>query len=94
MLQPIWVWTTPIALGIYKDYNRNMFTLPNWLEGFLRGVGLVLLVALLGYLGDRNHLSFIGNPVIVTLIVGLAASWEASIKASSGSGLFGATKTR
>lgn len=66
---------------------------PNWLEGFLRGVGAVLLVAFLGYISNATNISFIGNPFVITAITGLAAAWEQSIKSKSGAGLFGATRT-
>lgn len=64
------------------------------LEGFLRGVGLVVLTAIVSYLTDASHLAFINNPLVVTLIIGLAASFENHLKDNGAGALFGAVRPR
>lgn len=55
----------------------------------MRGIGLVVLTAAVGFLADASHLAFIGNPMVVTVIVALAASWENSLKEKGQGALFG-----
>lgn len=64
------------------------------LLGALRGLGLVVLVAVLTYVGDASHLTFISNPWIEALIASAALALEHQIEDKTGKALFGAAKTK
>ncbi len=61
--------------------------------GFIRAIGVVVLTAILAYLGDASHLTGVFTPYIAAIISGLALALENSIEAKSGNALFGAVKS-
>ena len=64
-----------------------MITLPNWLIGFLRGLGVVLLTALLSYIGNADNIAFL-SPTIATLIAAIALAIEHGLS-TQGTAIFG-----
>lgn len=60
-----------------------MITISPAVAGFIKGLGIVLLVSFLSYLGDATHLSGIMNPVVATMIAALASSFESHLKSES-----------
>lgn len=62
------------------------------LLGFLRGLGLIIITAVLSYLGAAENLAFL-NPITASLIATIALSIEHSIEAKSGRALFGAVRS-
>jgi hypothetical protein len=64
---------------------------PGWL-GFIRGIGVVALTAVLAYVGDATHLGFLNSP-IAALISAAALALEQSIEGRTGSALFGAVRS-
>ena len=62
------------------------------LLGAIRGLGFVLLVAVLGWLGDATNLQGIFSPAVDSLIAIIALAIEHSIEAKTGSAMFGAIK--
>lgn len=63
------------------------------LLGFLRGLGVFVLMAVLSYVGAVEHLAFL-NPATAALISTIALSIEHMIEGSTGKALFGAARTR
>lgn len=63
------------------------------LLGFLRSIGVVIVIAVLSYIGDASHISFLGNPYFETLIASIALAIEHKIEEKSGRALFGVVKT-
>lgn len=59
--------------------------------GFIRAIGVVVITAVLSYIGVADNLSFL-NPATATLIAGLALAIEHIIEARTGSALFGVAK--
>lgn len=59
--------------------------------GFLRTIGILLLVTFLSYIGVADNLTFL-NPVSASLVAGLAMALEHLIESSTGRALFGAVK--
>lgn len=66
-------------------------TITPGLSGFLKGLLLVVILAVTSYLSDAANLTGIA-PVIATLVVAVASAIESSIKANSGKALFGAVR--
>ncbi len=64
------------------------------LLGFIRGLGTIILMAVLTYLGDASHLNGIVSALGATLISGIALSIEHSIEGVTGNALFGAVRSR
>lgn len=62
--------------------------------GFIRAIGVVVLVSVLTYLGDASHLSGIASEGLATLIAALALAVEHAIENSSGNALFGAVRSK
>lgn len=64
--------------------------------GFIKGLVMAVIVAVLAFLSDATNLSFISNPAIVALIVAVASSIESSMKAKSDGtkGIFGAVSIK
>lgn len=60
------------------------------LVGFLRGLGVVVLLAVLSYVGNATNISFIENHFVQGLIVAIVAAVEHSIEENKGKALFGA----
>jgi hypothetical protein len=60
--------------------------------GFLKGVFIVAVLAVVSYLSDATHLTGIVTPAIATIAAGLFSSLESYLKAQSGNttALFGA----
>lgn len=71
-----------------------MITLTPFWNGLVKGLILSVLGFLVLYLGDPSHLqglpswAITGAPILVMLI----SAWESKIKASTGDGLFGASR--
>lgn len=61
---------------------------PAWI-GFLRGLGMVALTAVLSFVGDQANLAFL-DPKIALLLSGIALTIEGVIEKSTGKQLFGA----
>ena len=70
-----------------------MPTISPLLLGFLRGLGFVVLTAVLGYVGNAANLSFL-NPTVAGLIAAVVLAAEHAYAAKTGSGLFGAVNVR
>ena len=66
---------------------------PAW-EGALRGLGAVVLVAVLSWLSNAANLNGLVGPGLVTIITMIAAAIESSMKASGSGALFGMIKPR
>lgn len=64
------------------------------LLGALRGLGMVVVIAILSYVGDATNIAFIDNPVVESIIVTVALAIEHAIEAKKGKALFGAVKTK
>jgi hypothetical protein len=63
--------------------------------GALKGLLFVVVMAVLGWLGDVSHLQGLFNPVVDSLISMVALAIENSLAAKSGStAMFGAIKTQ
>lgn len=62
------------------------------LLGFLRGVGVVAVVAILSYASNTSHIAFLGNPWLETIIASIALATEHKISEKTGSALFGAVR--
>ncbi len=60
--------------------------------GFVRGLGLVAIIAILSYAGDITNLGFLANPWLETLVASIAMSIEQSIEAKTGRVLLGTVK--
>ncbi len=64
---------------------------PAWL-GFLRAVGVTVLVAILSYLGDAAHLNGLVSDSLATIIAAVALGIEHNIESKGGGSLFGCVK--
>ncbi len=64
-------------------------TISPLLLGSLRGLGVVLLAALLTYMGNTANLPFL-SPEVAGIVAALALGIENHITAKTGSALFGA----
>ncbi len=62
--------------------------------GFVRGIGTVVLVAILAYLGDAVHLSVFMSDSLATVIAAAALAAEHGIEAKGGGALFGTVRVR
>lgn len=64
--------------------------------GFIKGIGIAVILAVVTYLGDSSHLGTVVSPSIAVLVAAVASAIESSLKASSGgtSALFGAVKLK
>lgn len=62
------------------------------LLGALRALGLVILAAILHFLGDATNLGFISSPGVVTIVSMIALAIEHGMEAKSGNALFGVVK--
>lgn len=62
--------------------------------GFVRALGVALVLFLLSYLGDAAHLNGILSASGATIVAGLAMSLEQYIESNTGKGLFGSTSIR
>lgn len=73
-----------------------MFKVSPAVAGFLKGIMLAVVVAVVGFLSDATNLALISNPTIVVLIVAVSSSIESSLKAKSGGtkGVFGAVSIK
>jgi hypothetical protein len=59
-----------------------------WL-GVIRGLGMVIALPLLTYLGDAAHLSSVASPIVASVIAIIALSLEHTIESETGKALFG-----
>ena len=62
--------------------------------GALRGLGAVILIVILQYLGEATNLTFLNNPTIEGIIVVIAGYFEHAFEAKKGTALFGAVKKK
>lgn len=62
------------------------------LIGFGRGLGVVVLAAILAYVGDANNLSFL-SPVTASLIASVALALENAMESKNGKAFFGAVRS-
>lgn len=64
--------------------------------GFIKAIGVVVIMGVLSYVGDAAHLNGLVSPIIASLIAALAASLESHLKDESGNtkALFGAVKVK
>lgn len=58
-------------------------------KGFIHGIAIALLSAVLIYLGDASHLTMWVSVPTATLIAALAMAIEENIQSSTGKALFG-----
>ena len=66
--------------------------IPPSVEGFLRGIGTVILFAVLSYLANSANLTGIVNVSVAGIISGIALAIEGSMKSQGSGGLFGMVK--
>lgn len=64
------------------------------LLGFVRALGVALVMALLTFIGDASHLTGILNPVTAAIVAGAALALEHRLAEGSGTALFGAVRTK
>lgn len=62
------------------------------MEGFLRGLGMAFIFALLTFIGNEANLAFL-NPGTAAIVASLALWLEGALKNSTGGALFGAVKS-
>ena len=63
--------------------------------GFVKGLLVIIAVSVLSYLGNAANLTgVINNPMVISIIVALAASLESHLKEKNGTGLFGAVNLK
>lgn len=64
--------------------------------GFIKAIGVVVITAILSYLGNAAHLNGVLSPVLASLVAALAASLESHFKDASGNteALFGAVTVK
>lgn len=60
--------------------------------GFVRGIGTVVLFAVVAYFADAAHLNGIVSPAIAAIVASLALSFENYLAGKSDKALFGAVK--
>lgn len=63
------------------------------LVGFARAIGVVVITAVLSYLGVADHLAFL-PPWMAAIIAAGALALENGLEAGTGKALFGAVRTR
>ena len=71
-----------------------MITLSPGVAGFIKGLLMVVVLAVVSYLADAAHLSGVLNPTLATIAAGIFSAVESSLKSGSGgtTALFGAAK--
>lgn len=57
--------------------------------GFVRAIGVAILLFVLSYLGDASHLNGVVSDSIATVIAALALAIEHNIESNTGKALFG-----
>lgn len=62
--------------------------------GFIRALGVAIVLFVLSYIGDASHLNGLVSDSVATLIAGLALGVEHYIQAKTGSALFGSATVR
>ena len=64
--------------------------------GFLKGLVIIAVAAVVAYLSNAANLTGIVPPAIATIVAALASSYESYLKAQSGNttALFGAVKLK
>ena len=68
-------------------------TLSPGIAGFLKGLMLVVVLAVVDYLANSANLGFL-SPAVATIVAGIASAIESSIKADTGKALFGAVSVK
>lgn len=58
--------------------------------GFIKGIGIVLLTAVVGYLANAANLNGVVGGSAALIIAGVASSLESYIQSKGAGGLFGA----
>lgn len=61
--------------------------------GFVRGLGTIILMSVLTYVGDASHLNGLVSAAGASIIAGLALALEHAIQNGTGNALFGAVRT-
>lgn len=59
----------------------------------MKGLMLVVVLAVVSYVADTANLGFL-SPAVATIVAGLASAIESSIKANTGKALFGAISVK
>lgn len=69
-------------------------TITPGVAGFVKGLLTVILAVVVSYLADAANLQGLLNPALATVVAGVFAAIESSLKAKSGGekGLFGAVR--
>lgn len=64
--------------------------------GFLKGLLIVVVLAVVSFLGDAAHLTGVLNPVLAALVAGVFSGIESKMKANTDgeTGLFGAVSIK
>lgn len=62
------------------------------LNGFLKGLLIVLAAAGMSYIGDAANLAPLVGTTLATVIAGVVSALESEVRKETGRGLFGATK--
>lgn len=69
-----------------------MKTISPALEGFLRGLGIAILLAVLSFIANATNLGFLNNAPMAALVAGVAL-WAEKALSPAGTALFGRFKT-
>ncbi len=66
------------------------------LIGFVKGLGVVILFSILGYIENRANLDGVVGPTVAAVITALASSFESYLKERSGNttALFGSVNVK
>lgn len=62
------------------------------LNGLLKGLLLVVILAVTSFFGDAAHLTPLVGNLIATLVAAVASAIESNIKDKTGNGLFGVVR--
>lgn len=92
-IKKLWGGDSSVA-GDSPSATLFFMTMSPAVAGFIKGVGLVVVVAVVSYLADAAHLTGVLNPTLATIAAGVFSAIESSLKASSGgtTALFGAVR--
>lgn len=82
------------SLGVTGGIMSNM-TIPSWLAGFIKNLAMVAIAAVVAYLSDPSHLTFL-SASLALIVSGIFAAGESQLKTNSGgtTALFGAVRVR
>lgn len=83
----------PFVVGTLSDYNQfTMDISPAWL-GFIRGIGVVVIMAVLTYLANATNLTPVLGNSLAAIIASLALALENGMEGRTGKAGFGALRS-